>query len=44
MTLRKFNKFYQQYKNTFDLEMMMKNTNTTYAQLKARSEKEDEWL
>lgn len=43
MTLRKFNRFYQQYKK-FDLEMMIKNTNTTYAQLKAKSEKEDEWF
>ena len=34
----------ENYKNTFDLEMQMKNTNTTYAQLNARAQKDEEWF
>lgn len=44
MTLRLFNKLYKQYKNTFDLEMLMMASQTTYEKLKAKSQKNELWL
>ena len=44
MTLRTFNKLYGCYKDNFDLEMRLKLTNTTYADLKEKSLKQEEWF
>lgn len=44
MTTRTFFKFYKCYKNNFDLEMRLKASNTTYSELKIKSEKQEEWL
>jgi hypothetical protein len=44
MTLRTFNKFYKCYKDNFDLEMRLKLSNTTYAELNKKSEEQQEWL
>lgn len=44
MTLRLFNKLYQHYKNTFDMEMRLTKANMTYEELYIKSQKEEEWL
>lgn len=44
LTMNMFEKLYQHYKDTFDLEMRMRLTNTTYSQLEKMASKEDEWL
>lgn len=44
LTLRLFLKYYQCYKNTFDLEMMMKASNTTYRKIKEQQEESDKWF
>jgi hypothetical protein len=44
MTLRTFNKFYKCYKDNFDLEMRLKLSNTTYAELNKKSEEQQEWI
>jgi hypothetical protein len=44
LTLTTFNKLYQHYKDDFDLEMLLKNTNTTYAKLKKEVQKSGEWF
>lgn len=44
MTLTLFNKLYAHYKDTFDIEMRLKNTNTTYAEAWEKSQKDEEWF
>lgn len=44
MTLRTFNKWYQVYKNNFDLEMRLRNSNTTYEELNQRINEDEEWF
>lgn len=44
MTLRTFNKFYQCYKDTFDLELYLKNSNTSYKELHEKQIKNEEWF
>lgn len=44
LTLRLFLKFYQCYKDTFDLEMLMKASNTTYKKIKEKQEESDKWF
>lgn len=44
LTLRKFNKMYQIYKNDFDMEMMLRNSNTTYQGLEKKQMEDEEWL
>lgn len=44
ITLRLFNKLYGHYKDNFDLEMKMKNTSTTYADIKIRTQNQDRWF
>ncbi len=39
-----FNMLYKHYKNTFDMEMRMYLSNTTYADLKKKQQKSAEWL
>lgn len=44
MTLTMFNKFYKNYKDTFDLELMLQKTGTTYAQAYKKAQDSDEWF
>jgi hypothetical protein len=44
MTMRTFNKFYKCYKDNFDLEMRLKNSNTTYAEAIRKSKEQEEWI
>lgn len=44
MTLRKFNEFYNHYKDNFDLEMKLKSSNTTYAELRKKLIEEEQWF
>jgi hypothetical protein len=44
MTLNLFYKLYKHYKDTFDLEMLLTASHTTYEKLKAKSQKSDLWL
>lgn len=39
-----FNKLYNHYKNDFDLELRLKANNTTYQELYAKSQKQEEWF
>ena len=44
LTLNLFYKLYKHYKNTFDLEMKLKNANVTYEEAKTKAQEEDEWF
>jgi hypothetical protein len=44
MTLRKFMRLYNHYKNNFDLEMSLKRNGITYAKLADLEIQEEEWL
>lgn len=47
MTVRKFLKLYQHYKNRFDTELILQNKPMTYSQLEKLNEKnggDGEWL
>jgi len=44
LTLTTFNKLYDHYKNTFDLEMRLKNANMTYSEAYTKSQEAEEWL
>lgn len=44
LTLKSFLKYYQCYKDTFDLEMLMKASNTTYKKIKEQQELSDKWF
>lgn len=47
MTVRKFLKLYEHYKLNFDLELKMRSSGTTYAQLEKLQEKnggDGEWF
>ena len=44
MTLRKFMKLYEQYKNNFDLEMQLRAKGVTYAKLAELQIQDEEWL
>ncbi len=44
LTLTTFYRLYKHYKDTFDLEIRLKNANVTYADAIARSQKSDEWF
>lgn len=44
MTLNLFLKLYKHYKDTFDLEIRLKNSNMTYEDLKIKQRKSDEWF
>lgn len=41
MTLATFMKFYRHYKNQFDAETRLRNSNTTYAEAEAMAYKQD---
>ena len=44
LTLTTFYKLYKHYKSTWDLEMLMWHTKTTYAEVDKRSQQADEWF
>ena len=44
LTIKNFLKLYQQYKDNFDLEMRLRLSNTTYAELEAKMDKSEEWF
>jgi len=44
MTLRKFMRFYQHYKDTFDIEMRLYKSNTTYAEAEAKAIQSEQWF
>ena len=44
LTLTLFNKLYSHYKDTFDLEMRLKNANMTYSEAYKKAMKDEEWI
>lgn len=44
LTLRLFNKFYNHYKNDFDLETYLRTQKVTYKELKTKAQKSDFWI
>ena len=44
MTLATFNKLYSHYKSTWDLEMLMWHTKTTYAEVEKKNAEAEEWF
>ena len=44
LTFRQFRNLYQEYKNTFDLELYLTASHTTYADLKKKAENDEEWF
>lgn len=44
MTLTRFLKLYEHYKNNFDYEMRLKNNNVTYKEAFIKSQEDEEWL
>lgn len=44
LTMTMFFKLYQHYKDTFDLEMRLRNANMTYEDAYESAEKAEEWF
>ena len=44
LTLKDFMARYQAYQQVFDVETMLRANKTTYASMKAKQEKEEEWF
>ena len=44
LTLRKFNKLYQHYKNTFDIELTLYLSKTTYDGAMEKAIQDEEWF
>ena len=44
LTFRQFINLYQEYKNTFDLELYLTVSRTTYADLKKKADKDEDWF
>lgn len=44
LTIRQFRNLYQEYKNTFDLELLLTASRTTYEALKRKADKDDDWF
>ena len=44
LTLTTFNKLYKCYKDDFDTELRLKNSNTTYAELYKKSMEDETWF
>lgn len=40
--MKQFNKMYQAYKDTFDIELMLTLSRTTYAEIKRKQEQAEE--
>ena len=43
-TFTTFFKFYKHYKNTFDIELILTKTGTTYSDAYKRSQEAEEWI
>ena len=44
LTVTTFNKLYKHYKDTFDLELMLTQSRTTYAKAYELQQQEEEWF
>ena len=44
LTLTMFNKFYQNYKDMWDMEMRLTKENMTYQEAYVKSQKDEEWF
>lgn len=44
LTLTLFNKLYKHYKDTFDMELRLKNANVTYEEAFNKGQQEQEWF
>ena len=44
LTMTLFNKYYDHYKNTFDFEMLLKTSGTTYQKAYDKAHESDEWF
>lgn len=44
LTLRQFRNLYKEYKDTFDLELILLLSRTTYADLKRKADNDEEWF
>lgn len=44
MTLSRFMRFYQHYKDTFDVEMRLYKANTTYAEAEKKAIQAEQWF
>lgn len=44
MTLTLFNKYYDHYKTTFDFELMLYKTGTTYRKAYEKTQESDKWF
>jgi len=44
LTLKEFDKLYQDYKDIFDLELLMNRSGKTYAKLQQEAIKNEEWF
>lgn len=44
MTLTLFNRIYAHYKDTFDMEMMLRRAGMTYAEAYKKSQQAQEWF
>lgn len=44
LTLTTFNKLYKCYKDDFDIELRLKNSNTTYEELYKKSMEDETWF
>jgi hypothetical protein len=44
LTFRQFRNLYQEYKDTFDLELYLRASRTTYADLKKKADKDEDWF
>lgn len=42
--MKQFRKFYQHYKNNFDLELSLTLSRKTYARIEAEQKKSEEWF
>lgn len=43
LTMKQFLSMYQAYKDTFDVELILTLSRTTYKELKAKSDAAEEW-
>lgn len=44
LTLTLFNKMYKHYKDTFDMELRLKNANITYQEAFTKQQESEEWF
>ena len=44
LTLNAFNKLYQHYKNSFDMELMLNRYRTTYQEYEEKQMENEEWF